>query len=256
MIVVTAVHRQRFDTGALAAHARACSGVPLRRAGALAELTLSGVHACLAGQPPLATALLWGSRAGIRQATARVLADLCVAAEPPLPFDFLATQPALAAVPVQQTFPCVVNALYQPWQQDEETHWARMLHLAAVWLAQGRYRRVLCGQVEPGESTQRGDWLALARADATAATAAPPDDGPTAAATLFDWLDTADGTAAPAIALAAAGLPTLRLIRVDRDIFLTPAQPAAQIHPAQTDIDHQRAPLHAPRNDPEPWSPC
>lgn len=154
---------QQFDTATLAATARACCAVPLRRAGAMTELVVAGVHACLEGQPAVPTALVWGSRAGARHATARVVADLCVAREAPMPFDFLATQPALAAVPVQQTFPCVANAIYQPWQADAELHWQRMLQLAAVWLEKGVYARVLCGQVEPGEHTHRGDWRVLIR---------------------------------------------------------------------------------------------
>lgn len=225
MIVVGAIHRQHFDSATLAATARAQCAVPLRRAGAMTELVVSGVHACLDGGPDLPTALIWGSRIGIRQATARVVTDLCVAGEAAMPFDFLATQPTLAAVPVQQTFPCVANALYQPWQADTDLHWARMLQLAMVWLHHGRHARVLCGQVEPGERESRGDWLVLARQDAGLPARARVDGAPDgrhdgSVAMLMDWL-AASGTAEFSFA-PAADLPALRFERAPSS---TPSPP-------------------------------
>lgn len=216
MIVVSTVCRQRFDSATLAATARAHCAVPLRRAGAMTELVVTGVHACLDGQSDTATALIWGSRTGIRQTTARVVTDLCIAGEAPMPFDFLATQPALAAVPVQQSHPCIANAIYQPWQADIDLHWARMLHLAMVWLRAGRHARVLCGQVEPGGEESRGDWLVLARQDAGLPARAWVDgalsgrhDGPMPA--LMDWL--AEGDAAGFAFAPAVDLPALRFAR-------------------------------------------
>lgn len=214
MIAIATLRRQRFDSAALAAAARACCAVPLRRAGAMTELVVTGVHACLDGRPALPTAVIWGSRIGIRQATARVVSELCIAGEPLLPFDFLATQPALAAVPVQQTFRCVTNAIYQPWQADTGQHWARMLHLALAWLRAGRHARVLCGQVEPGADDGRGDWLELTSAATynSPPTLPPPATGCTdSTAVLFDWLAT--GRAGHIDFAPTAALPALRFAR-------------------------------------------
>ncbi|CAL92900.1 hypothetical protein [Azoarcus olearius] len=215
MIALAAFYRQHYDAAALSAAARTCCAVPLRRAGAMTELVLTGVHACLDSQPPRPTALIWGSRTGIRHATARVVGDLCISGEAPMPFDFLATQPALAAVPVQQTFPCVVNAVYQPWQAEADAHWARMLHLAIAWLQSGRHERVLCAQVEPATEHPQGDWLVLQRGDG----AAWPEvqvglaDGTHGAgsAALFDWLEAGIGKGF--VLRGADALPALRFYR-------------------------------------------
>ncbi|MDR1890478.1 MAG: hypothetical protein LBQ81_14115 [Zoogloeaceae bacterium] len=151
--------RQRFNAATLAAAARAQSAVPLRRAGRLTELLLVGVAACLADQPERPTCVLLGSHIGARAVSNRVVTDLIIAREAPFPYDFLATQPILAAVPLQQRFPCVANLLYQPWSDDTELHWQRMQTLARAWLLAGRCERALCGQVETtGENEHDGRW--------------------------------------------------------------------------------------------------
>lgn len=216
MIAISALHRQRFDSATLAATARAQCAAPLRRAGAMTELIVTGVHACLADQPALPTALIWGSRIGIRQATARVVNALCVAGEAPMPFDFLATQPALAAVPVQQRFSCVAHAAYQPWQADADLHWTRMLHLAITWLRGGRHARVLCAHIEPAEAALCGDWLVLTRPDTGLPVQAnitlTPGSRPDGSAhALMDWL--AAGDTAEFCFSADTALPALRLVR-------------------------------------------
>lgn len=216
MNIIAALHRQRLDTAALTAAARACCSVPLRRAGPMTELVITGVHACLDGQPELPSAVIWGSRTGTPGATARVVSDLCIAGEAPLPFDFLATQPALAAVPVQQTFPCVANALYQPWQNHADRHWAYMLHLALAWLRAGRHTRVLCGQIEPRRDGGSGDWLMLTTAEAEGPAPEHRPAGSAAtlagsAAALFDWL--AAGSTGCFTLAAADTLPALRFTR-------------------------------------------
>jgi hypothetical protein len=152
---------QCLDSATLSALARRQSAVPLRRAGALAELVIAGVAACLAGEPARSTMVLWGSRTGARAAGIRVVTDVVIARESPFPFDFLATQPILAAIPLQQSFPCIESVLYQPWTGDAAMHWQRMRMLAAVFLQAGRHARVLCGQVEPGEREHLGRWQML-----------------------------------------------------------------------------------------------
>jgi hypothetical protein len=152
---------QRLDTAALSALARKHSALPLRRAGALTELVLAGVAACLAGKAERSTIVLWGSCVGARAAGVRVVTDIVLAHAPPFPFDFLATQPILAAPLLQRSFPCIESALYQPWTGDVALHWQRMRTLAATFLRAGRHARALCGQVEPGENEHFGRWQTL-----------------------------------------------------------------------------------------------
>lgn len=156
------------DTATLRQRVREALGAPLRRAGAQVELAVAGAHACLAALPDGtardSVGVLWTSRAGVRAATATVLEELCLRAEPPLPFDFLATQAALAAIPLQQALPTLDTALYLPWTGDEALRWPRMLQLAALQLRAGRHTLMLCGTVEPGEALHCCHWAALARA--------------------------------------------------------------------------------------------
>ncbi|GHU34003.1 hypothetical protein AGMMS50256_27040 [Betaproteobacteria bacterium] len=158
---------QHFDTAALAAAARAQSAFPLRRAGRLTEMMVVGVAACLANQPACPTLVLAGSCIGARVISHQVITEIIIAREAPFPYDFLATQPILAAVPLRQNFPCLTNVLYQPWSDDVELHWQQMRTLARVWLQAGRCERVICGQVETagrtGEDEHHGRWQTLER---------------------------------------------------------------------------------------------
>ncbi|MDR3159484.1 MAG: hypothetical protein LBU11_10905 [Zoogloeaceae bacterium] len=160
-LCISEMLEQRFDAAALSALARKQSAVPLRRAGALTELAIIGVAACLAGKPDRSTIVLWGSSTGAREAGIRVVADVVIARESPFPFDFLATQPILAAPLLQRSFPCIESALYQPWAGNAELCWQRMRTLAAIFLQAGRHVRALCGQVEPGENEHIGRWQVL-----------------------------------------------------------------------------------------------
>jgi hypothetical protein len=155
------MREQRFDAATLSALARRQSAVPLRRAGALTELVIVGVAACLADEPAHSTLVLWGSRTGARDAGIRVVRDVVLKREAPFPFDFLATQPILAAIPLQQSFPCIESVLYQPWTGGDELHWQRMRMLATAFLRAGRHARALCGQLEPGEGEHIGRWQML-----------------------------------------------------------------------------------------------
>ncbi|MDR0702109.1 MAG: hypothetical protein LBF61_06815 [Azoarcus sp.] len=151
-----------MSSEALAARARQVSPVPLRRAGVLAKALIVGAN-CLAGRPARPTLALLGSRTGMSAATLRLINDVVLARELPFPFDFLATQPILAAIPARQVFPCE-NLLYQPWSDDTALHWQRMRSLAAVWLKAGRCERVLCGEVEPTENGVRAQWQIMEKA--------------------------------------------------------------------------------------------
>ena len=158
------LRERRFDTATLSALARQHASIPLRRAGALAELAIVGVAELLGQQPDMPTAVLWGSQAGVIAAGIRLVSCIEIAREPVFPFDFLASQPIVAAIALQKRFPCIENALYQPWTDEAAIHWQRAQTLAAAWLQSGRYARVICGQAEPdesGEGKHIGRWQML-----------------------------------------------------------------------------------------------
>ncbi|MCL2589770.1 MAG: hypothetical protein FWD67_02535 [Betaproteobacteria bacterium] len=161
-----AVLEHRFDTATLSALARRYASVPLRRAGPLVELVIVGLATVLDKQPDMPTVVLWGSQTGIAAAGNRLVSCIEIVREPVFPFDFLASQPIVAAIALQKRFPCIENALYQPWTGDAAVHWQRAQTLAAAWLRVGRCTRVICGQVEPdesGEGEHIGRWQILRR---------------------------------------------------------------------------------------------
>ncbi|MDR0564574.1 MAG: hypothetical protein LBG78_06545, partial [Azoarcus sp.] len=121
---------RHFDSATLTALARRHATIPLRRAGALTELLIVGIADCLAGQPDLPTLVLAGSQNGALAAGMRLLSCIEIDHEEPYPFDFLASQPIIAAVALQKSFPCIENTLYQPWHGNAELHWQRAHTLA------------------------------------------------------------------------------------------------------------------------------
>lgn len=148
-----------LDSKTLSAQARALHGAPLRRAGALTEACLVGIARTLGARPPArSTAVLFASRSGPRHAFTAVLADLCLGGEAPMPFDFLATQAVLAALPMQKMWPDIDYVSHLPITGDEAVHLQRMTQLATAWLREGRHDRVLCGIVEPGDDLHRAQW--------------------------------------------------------------------------------------------------
>ncbi len=161
---ISAMREHRFDTPTLSALARRYASVPLRRAGPLFELVIVGLAESLDKQPDMPTVVLWGSHTGITSAGGRLVSCIEIAKEPVFPFDFLASQPIVAAIALQKSFPCIENALYQPWPGDMEIHWQRARTLAAAWLRAGRCMRVICGQAETGISDKDehiGRWQTL-----------------------------------------------------------------------------------------------
>ena len=163
---ISAMREDRFDTATLSALARQCSSVPLRRAGPLIELAIVGLAKSLDKQPDMPTVALWGSHASIINAGNRLIACIEIAKEPVFPFDFLASQPIVAAVALQKSFPCIDNVIFQFWPGDTAVHWQRARALASAWLRAGRCARVICGQVETdesGEGLHIGRWQTLWR---------------------------------------------------------------------------------------------
>ena len=161
---ISAIREYRFDTATLSALAHQHASVPLRRAGVLAELVIVGLALTLDGQPDMPTVALWGSHTGIITSGNRLVSCIEFAREPVFPFDFLASQPIVSAIALQKSFPCIENALYQPWPGDVAIHWQQAQTLATAWLRAGRCARVICGQVEPDETGQNehiGRWQML-----------------------------------------------------------------------------------------------
>jgi hypothetical protein len=128
-----------------------------------------------------------------------MLEELCAGGGEPMPFEFLATQPALAAAQIQPFLPGLRSAMHFPLDTAGLAHWSLLLALADNWLAEGRYAQVLCAHLDSTADGAAGHWLALAgsrlesaRAGLRPATANAPTalpDTPDFPALLANWLD-------------------------------------------------------------------
>jgi len=153
---------QIFALDALPAAIRATLGKPLRRAAALTQLAVVGAFAALpesARAEPCA--LLWQSTSGPRPETLTLLDEMCDGAGEPMPYDFLATQPAIAAAQLQPLLPGLCSATHLPLASDTNADWHLLLALAATWLTEGRYSRILCAQLDHWGEQASGHWLSL-----------------------------------------------------------------------------------------------
>lgn len=224
MIYLNALLNQRFAPAQLPGAVRATIGKPLRRASGLTQLALVGALACLpAEHRQLPTALLWQSTSGLRQETLTLLDEVCNGAAEPMPYDFLATQPAITAAQLQAFLPGLQSATQTPLDQEGETNWALLLGLAGQWLAEGRYAQVLCAHLDSTPEAVHGHWLLLGttpleKAPArlqirTSPLADAVPDCPDFPAQLADWLHQAGPStlslhspAAPRLALEFARL--------------------------------------------------
>jgi len=204
MISLTAVLSQRFAPADLPAAVRAALGKPLRRAAPLTQLALVGALACLPSERrQLPTALLWQSTSGPRLETLTLLDEVCSGSAEPMPYDFLATQPAIAAAQIQSFLPGLQTATHIPLDSEGMANWSLLLSLATVWLNEGRCDQVLCAQLDHTADAASGHWLALSRAPLEkssaslqlaedAASDALPDK-PDFPARLAEWLSGNDG---------------------------------------------------------------
>jgi hypothetical protein len=160
---VFALLGQQFAPETLGSAVRAVTGKSQRRTARLHQLVVLGALACL---PPsrrdLPTALLWQSCSGPREETQTLLQEICQGDAEPMPYDFLATQPALAAPQLREFLPGLQMAAHFPLASETRSGWGLMLHLADDWLKQGRYAQVLCAQLDSWQDDCRGSWLALA----------------------------------------------------------------------------------------------
>lgn len=172
---------QSLPASALATEVRAVLGKPLRRAAPLAQLAVAGALACLPDTTRAAPlALIWQSTAGPRAETQTLLEEVCHGACEPLPYDFLASQPAIAAAQLKPFLPGLQLANHLPLARETETQWALMLTLAHRGLAEGRFACVLCAHLDVTNDMASGEWLVLsASADQpTLARLAPAGDTP------------------------------------------------------------------------------
>ncbi|NTV70694.1 MAG: hypothetical protein HGA71_11155 [Azonexaceae bacterium] len=199
MIALTNIVSQSFTPADLPGAVRAALGKPLRRAAPLTQLTLVGALACLpAEQRHRPTAILWQSTSGPRLETLALLDEVCSHAAEPMPYDFLATQPAIAPAQIQSFLPGLQSAMHLPLDSEGVSQWSMLLSLAAIWLEEGRYEQVLCAQLDHWSDAATGHWLALSRTPlenslaslrlSNDACASQLPDTPDFPARLADWL--------------------------------------------------------------------
>lgn len=153
---------QNYATADLAAAVRSALGKPLRRTAPLTQLALLGALACLPKeyrQRP--TALIWQSTSGPRPETQLLLGEICTGEAEPMPYDFLATQSAIAAAQIHPFLPGLQSAIHCPLDQENTAHWSLLLSLANNWLREGRYEQVLCAHLDNWGDHATGHWLAL-----------------------------------------------------------------------------------------------
>ena len=140
---------QRHPVADLGSEVRQRLGKPLRRASPLTQLAVSGALACLpvaSSAQPLA--LLWQSTYGPRAETLALLDEVCCGTAEPLPFDFLASQPAIAAAQLKPWLPGLLTAHHLPLDNEAQSQWTLMLALAHAWLSEGRFAQVLCAHLD------------------------------------------------------------------------------------------------------------
>ena len=172
MIYLDAVVSQQFPPADLPNAVRAALGKPLRRAPVLAQLAVLGAVACLpAERRQRPTALLWQSTSGPRQETLELLDEVCQDSGEPMPFTFLATVPASAAVQLRPFVPGLRSASTLPLDTEQEANWGLLLTIAINWLSEGRYEQVLCAHLDHWADRLSGHWLALSATPSASALA-------------------------------------------------------------------------------------
>ncbi len=153
---------QRLPVADLGCEVRQRLGKPLRRASPLTQLAVSGALACLPDTSPAQPlALLWQSTYGPRAETLALLDEVCCGAGEPLPFDFLASQPSIAAAQLKPWLPALQTAHHLPLDNEAQTQWTLMLALAHAWLSEGRCAQVLCAHLDIADGQASADWLLL-----------------------------------------------------------------------------------------------
>ncbi len=197
---LTALACLNLSPAELGAALRALLGQPLRRAGSFGKLCVAGALTCAGDSAKRTTALLWSSAFGAHAEVNAVLQALANGEEP-MPFDFIATLPAVSAVHAAQHAPAIKFGVFMPASAEAPQTWPHLLQLALLWLDERRCDQVLCGWVEeavPEVSNvlPASHWLALTRSGIAEAPFA----------TLREDDSTLPGTALP----GAAFIPALQ----------------------------------------------
>jgi hypothetical protein len=184
MTWLVATASRRYTPAELTAATRSAVGSGLRRAGDLTRLALLAALATVPeARRSRPTALFWQTTSGPRREAAHLLATLRAGDGEPLPYDFLATQPALAAVQIQPWLPGLAAASASPLAQTGAGGWALLLADALVWTAAHTGRQALCAHFDTWEDRAEGHALLiapdggdapLARIAAVPASALPP----------------------------------------------------------------------------------
>ena len=206
MITLTKALSQSFAPADLPAAVRAALGKPLRRAAPLTPLALVGALACLPpGRRHLPTAPLWQSTSGPPLVTLALLDEVCYGSAEPMPYDFLATQPAIAAAQVQSFLPGLQSAMHLPLDCEGIANWSLLLSLAIIWLNEGRCAQVLCAQLDHTADNASSHWLALSNPPlenspaslqlVNSAPCNPLPDTPDFPTKLTEWLASSDAQA-------------------------------------------------------------
>ncbi len=151
----------------LPAYVRAQLGAGLRRAGLSTEFTLAGAVACWRSQEaaPVSPclALIWTNPSCSGAENAECLRELLEEGGLPMPFQFIASQPHMAAVHASRFFPGLAHATtLLHASEDVENVLLPALALRRPWT------HVLLGEVETPPPGPKGDrfrahWRVLAR---------------------------------------------------------------------------------------------
>ncbi|MCK6390951.1 MAG: hypothetical protein L6Q40_07995 [Azonexus sp.] len=153
---------QHLAPATLGAAVRAALGQPLRRAAPYTQLLACGAfQLLLPAERDMPFALLWQTTRGPREETLALLAEVCEGSGEPMPYDFLATQPAIAAAQLQPLLPGLAHAQCSPLAHATGADWQSLLTQAANWLVHGRYARVLCAHIDASPETCTAHWIKL-----------------------------------------------------------------------------------------------
>ena len=158
----------RIARSALPAEFQQATGRALRRTGVLPALALL---ACLRAvqaetwtgpRQALPTLLLWHTRSVITEEATPLLRMMIEDQEALMPYDFLASQPALMGVSLQPHFPELSLAVCLPWVDEAGTErWQRALLLAAHHLHEQSCQRVICLQLDRDAEHLQAQALSL-----------------------------------------------------------------------------------------------
>lgn len=162
MNIPFATFSQHLSPGDLPACVRNTLGQSLRRSAAYTQLLACGAFSLL---PPVVRtrkiALLWQSSCGPRMETTALLAEVCDGSGEPMPYDFLATQPAIAAAQLQSLLPGLALAQCCPLDSATTADWQLLLLQASGWLRRARYEHVLCAHIDLSPDACTAHWLRL-----------------------------------------------------------------------------------------------